>query len=90
MEKTERKNYRSAKLLLDYQKYKIIHAWKECKDPNGDERMESKYMEAAYLVLPRLETTNAVVKIAIAPVEVEHKYQISSFEDYHLILLMFP
>jgi len=44
----------------------------------------------AYLVLPRLETTNTIVQIAIAPVEVEHKDQISSLEDDHLILLMFP
>jgi hypothetical protein len=45
---------------------------------------------AAYLVLPRLETTNAIVKIAIAPVEVEHEDQISSLKDDHLILLMLP
>jgi hypothetical protein len=44
----------------------------------------------AYLVLPRLGTTNMIVKKAIAPVEIENKYQISSLEDDHLIFLMFP
>jgi len=44
----------------------------------------------AYLIHPRFSTTNTVVKIAVVAVEVEHKYQISLFEHYHLILLMFP
>jgi hypothetical protein len=44
----------------------------------------------AYLIHPRLSTTNTVVKIAVVAVEVEHKYQISLFEHNHLILLMFP
>jgi hypothetical protein len=46
--------------------------------------------EKAYLVLPRLGTANTVVKKAIAPVEIENKYQISSLEDDHLIFLVFP
>jgi hypothetical protein len=67
---------------------------KNCKNPNSDRRLDNQNTDtgkrAAYLVLPRLETTNAIVKIAIAPVEVEHEDQISSLKDDHLILLMLP
>lgn len=43
-----------------------------------------------YLVLPRLVAANAIVSVAVVPVEIENKHKVPTLEHNQLVALILP